>query len=69
MSPKRITEPSRTPDTTTPQRLASESDGTQNPCPIDLDSLTPLQRQRLDAAVRMLIHYLVSASAGGGDML
>jgi hypothetical protein len=46
-----------------------QSDGTPSPCPIDLDSLTPLERQRLDAAVRMLVHYLVSASAGGGDVL
>ena len=38
-------------------------------CPIDLDSLTPLERQRLEAAVRMLVRYLVSASAGGGDVL
>jgi len=69
MRPKRITEPSRTLETAPHQRPASQSDGTQNSCPIDLDSLTPLQRQRLDAAVRLLVHYLVSTSAGGGDML
>lgn len=29
-----------------------------------VEELTPLQRQRLDAAVMMLINYLVSASSG-----
>jgi hypothetical protein len=31
--------------------------------PIDLENLTSLQRQRLDAAVMMLVDYLVSASS------
>ncbi len=31
--------------------------------PIDPQNLTPLQRQRLDTAVMMLVDYLVSASA------
>ena len=30
---------------------------------IDLESMLPLQRARLDAAVMMLVDYLVSASA------
>lgn len=29
----------------------------------DLNELSPLQRQRLDAAVMMLVNYLVSASS------
>jgi hypothetical protein len=29
-----------------------------------VEELTPLQRQRLDAAVMMLVNYLVSASSG-----
>lgn len=29
-----------------------------------LQDLTPLQRQRLDAAVMMLVNYLVSVSSG-----
>lgn len=69
MRPKRITEPSRTPDAKPPQGLVLEADGTQKPCPIELDSLTPLERQRLDAAVRMLVRYLVSASTVRGDVL
>lgn len=69
MKPKRITEPPGKPDTMPSQRLASETDGMQNSCPIDLDSLTPLERRRLDAAVMMLVDYLVSASAAGGDVL
>jgi hypothetical protein len=31
---------------------------------VDLQNLSPLQRQRLDAAVMMLVNYLVSASSG-----
>lgn len=69
MRPKRATERSRMPDAKRPQSLVLEADKVQKPCPIELESLTPLDRQRLDAAVRILVRYLVSASAVGGDVL
>lgn len=36
---------------------------------MDLGTLSPLQRQRLETAVMLLVNYLVSASTGGQDML
>lgn len=69
MKPKRMPEPTGKPEAALTLPLASESVRTQSPCPIVLESLTPLQRRRLDAAVMLLVNYLVSASAGGGDML
>lgn len=69
MRPKRTTKSSRPPHAKPPQSPVLEAGGMHKNCPIDLDSLTPLERQRLEAAVRMLVRYLVSASAGGGDVL
>lgn len=69
MRPKRTTKPSRPLHAKPPQSPALEADGTHKACPIDLDSLTPLERQRLETAVQMLVRYLVSASASGGDVL
>jgi hypothetical protein len=42
----------------------SNIESTQAVKPICLEDLTPLQRQRLDTAVMMLVDYLVSASSG-----
>lgn len=36
---------------------------------MDLGTFSPLQRQRLETAVMLLVNYLVSASTGSQDML
>lgn len=36
---------------------------------MNLEALTPLQHQRLETAVMLLVNYLVSASTGSQDML
>lgn len=39
------------------------------PPSLEMETLSPLQRQRLETAVKMLVNYLVSASTGKQDML
>jgi hypothetical protein len=55
------------PSTTVPPssgQSGSNTDSSAGTVPVDLQNLSPLQRQRLDAAVMMLVNYLVSASSG-----
>jgi len=48
---------------TTVKQTSSDVKSIQSINQAGVEELTPLQRQRLDAAVMMLVNYLVSASS------
>ena len=50
-------------DGQTAKQTSSDAKSIQSLNQVGVDELTPLQRQRLDAAVMMLVNYLVSASS------
>ena len=50
-------------DGQTAKQISSDPKSIQSLNQAGVEELTPLQRQRLDAAVMMLVNYLVSASS------